>query len=78
MVPECKDDPSVQDSAVLWRRILPGWWKETSDGKSYRLTSAAFKDRTEGGMSVHLASMTTVEKVLSNRPDDSLVAIKCC
>ena len=75
MVPACKDDPAIEDSAVLWRRVLPRWWKETGAG-GYRLTSAAFKDRTEGGLSVHLASMTTIDKVMANRPDDSLVAIR--
>jgi hypothetical protein len=70
------DDPTINDDDLLWRRIVnkPEWVSRNSDG-SWRVSSAAFIDRYTGEVSVHLARLTTQEKVLASRPDDGIVEI---
>jgi hypothetical protein len=70
------DDPTINDDDLLWRRIVnkPEWISQNSDG-SWRVSSAAFIDRYTGEISVHLARLTTQEKVLASRPDDGMVEI---
>jgi hypothetical protein len=38
--------------------------------------SFAFMDRLSGELSVHIAALTTLDRALAGRPDDSLAAIK--
>ncbi len=75
-MPERFDDPSIADDEQLWRRIanVPSMIKWNHDG-TFRLTSAAFKDGIDGEVSVHLAKLTTQEKVLFGKPDVGLVKI---
>jgi hypothetical protein len=70
------DDPTINDDDLLWRRIVnkPEWVSHNSDG-SWRVSSAAFIDRHTGEVSVHLARLTTQEKVLASRPDEGMVEI---
>jgi hypothetical protein len=73
-MPQREDDPSITDDEVLWRRIIPSWIHREPGGK-VRPGSVAFLDRLSGELSVHIASLTTPEQALKDRPDDSLVAI---
>jgi len=51
-----QDDPSIQDDAVLWRRICPAWIVP-DDNVGWRVSSAAFDDSRDGSpMSVLLAA----------------------
>ncbi len=72
-MPHPEDDPTIPDETVLWRRVLPRWIVPDGQGGT-RLSSAAFKDRTAGGMSVHIAADTDPEAVLAGHPEDSLVS----
>ncbi|HDL01300.1 MAG TPA: hypothetical protein ENH23_03605, partial [candidate division Zixibacteria bacterium] len=81
------DDSSIQDSENLWRRIPPD--QITPDGNGgYRPSSKAFQNASqkfhdelmaplgytfEPGMSVDIASKTTVVAVLRNYQDSFLV-----
>ena len=51
----------VDGAEILWRRIGPDWIVERdgADGVS----SAAFLDNVDGNVSVHLASLTTIEAI---------------
>lgn len=73
-MPERVDDPTIEDEARLWRRILPPWVHREPDGR-VRPASFAFLDRLSGELSVHLASLTTPERALQGHPEDSLVEI---
>ena len=72
-MPHPEDDPTVLDETVLWRRVMPRWIVEDGRGGT-RLSSAAFKDRTPGGMSVFIADESDQEAVLVGYPEDSLVS----
>jgi hypothetical protein len=74
-MPERVDDPTIEDKARLWRRILPQWVHRKPDG-SVRPASFAFLDRLSGELSVHIASLTTQERALQGHPDDSLAEIE--
>jgi hypothetical protein len=65
------DDGSIPDGERLWRRLLPDWIVWTEPGGP-RCSSAAFKDRHTGEVSVFRASLTTEDAVLRDHPDDSL------
>lgn len=67
------DDPSIRDEEVLWRRVLPEW--TTMKGGTFRPTSQTFKDRRSYELSVHIASLTTIDKVLAAYPGQGIVAI---
>lgn len=65
------DDQSISDSEILWRRILPRYIKsDPSTGKPVP-SSAAIRTKE---MSVHISSLTTVEKALADYPDCSLIS----
>lgn len=71
------DDPGLDGETVLWRRVLPAWLIADADQEGgYRPGSWAFTDRHTREVSVFVAGLTDVEKVLDGYPDDSLVAIK--
>jgi hypothetical protein len=69
-MPECRDDPTIENSAVLLRRVIPKFIVHTPDG-GQRISSAAFKDG-RGELSVAIAALTTYEKLLEGRPDDRI------
>jgi hypothetical protein len=74
-MPQRVDDPTIADSEILWRRILPNWLHHDADG-TIRPSKVAFTDRHTGEVSVHLASiMLDHNLALEGRPDDSLAAI---
>jgi len=67
------DDSSIPDDALLWRRVHPKWLKKRDDN-SLRVSSATFKDgRRE--VSVHIASLTTLETILAKYPGMSVAKI---
>jgi hypothetical protein len=72
-MPHPDDDPTIPDETILWRRVMPRWIVPDGGGGT-RLSSAAFKDRTPGGMSAHIAAEADQEAVLEGFPDDSLVS----
>ena len=69
------DDGSIGDDEILWRRLIPAWIVRNPDGTFLRASSAAFDDGIDGEVSVHLASLTTTDRVLEGRRDDSVVAL---
>jgi hypothetical protein len=75
-MPELKDDASILDNEVLWRRIWPDWivWPQTTAVKP-RPASVAFQDRIEGRVSASIARETTKCKLLRCYPSHSLVSI---
>jgi hypothetical protein len=73
-MPPRVDDPTIPDEEVLWRRIIPAWIHREPTGK-VRPGSFAFMDRPSGELSVHIAALTTPDRALAGRPDDSLAAI---
>jgi hypothetical protein len=73
-MPERVDDLSIPDDEPLWRRILPDWLCPIEDG-GFRPSSAAFLDNRSGEVSVHVASLTTAELVLRDRPGEGIAEI---
>jgi hypothetical protein len=72
------DDSTIEDDAVLWRRIFPGWWKYDFNQRDWRPTSQAFGDDPNGGpMSAYLAEAHPggAGDVLKNHEDFGLVAL---
>jgi hypothetical protein len=67
---ECVDDPTIPDTESLWRRV-PRQLLVVVDGVE-RPMSGLFCDPE---MSVHLASLTSVEKIASLYPDHGIVEI---
>jgi len=75
-MPQRKDDPSIGDNEVLWRRIHPHQIVQEPDG-SVRPGSFAFQDNTSTSeLSVHIAAMTDQHRVLQGYSRQSLVAIR--
>ncbi len=73
-MPDREDDPTIPDDERLWRRIAPNQLKPI-DGTGFEISSAAFRDKT-GDLSVHLASLTTRERVLASWPAFSLAELR--
>jgi hypothetical protein len=71
------DDRTIPDSEGLWRRIYPSANHIVLDAKTnrWRPSSGAFIDQ-RGALSVHRASLTTVEQTLAGTPGYSLVEVK--
>ena len=69
MPPPCGDDlvGEVDGTAILWRRIVPNWIKSADDGTEF-ISSAAFRDNIDGNISVHIASLTTIQDILGAYP----------
>jgi hypothetical protein len=67
------DDHSI-DGEVLLRRILnPDWIHTEADG-SHRPQSVAMIDRHTDEVSVYIASLAPIAKVLGNRTQDCIIA----
>lgn len=75
-MPQRKDDPTILDDDLLWRRIVnnPHMVKIEPDGK-IRPSSAVFLDGYTGEVSVHLARLTNFEKIRLDKPDVGVVEI---
>jgi len=69
------DDNSINNEEDLWRRILPGWLHREPTGE-VRPSSIAFRDVRSGEVSVHRATLATVDGVLGPYPADSLAAVE--
>jgi hypothetical protein len=65
------DDKDLGDERLLYRRIIPGWII-SEDGKC-RPQSVALIDRHTHEVSVFVADMTTVDAIMQDYPDQSLV-----
>jgi hypothetical protein len=67
------DDPQIADADILWRRLHPGWIRE-SDEEGVFISSAAFwQDGELGEVSVNVARLTSLEAVLAaGNENDSL------
>lgn len=68
-MPEAQNDPSIGNGERVWRRVQPTQidWACTPP----RVSSAAFS--TTDGLSVSLASETTIEALTQNYPEHSVV-----
>lgn len=66
----------IPDDERLWRRLNRPEWIVTNPDGTRRISSVAFKDNTgdEGRVSVHIASLTTIERVFQVWPPISGVA----
>lgn len=71
-----RDDPTIADDAILWRRIRPDWIVFDQNTGRYRPTSQAFHDSRGGHpMSVHLAEIAQrPEVVLAGQEGYGLVS----
>src|SRR5689334_4681634 len=67
-------DEPVDGAEILWRRLTPDWIKRAEDG-SIILASAAFLDNIDGNVSVHIASLTTLEEVKKAFPYCEIAAL---
>src|SRR3712207_348243 len=67
------DDPSITDDEILWRRVRSDW--TTTKGGVFRPSSQTFKDRLSFELSVHIASLTSVETIRANFPGEGIVAV---
>ena len=56
--PDLDDDPSIENTEDLWRRIFPLWWVHDANLGRTRLSTAAFEDskKPRSPMSVTIAS----------------------
>ena len=70
-MPEPQDDRSIGDGEKLLRRIRPKDIHFDPITNQYRPESGCF--RSDDFISLHIASLTTTDKVLSNYPEFSLV-----
>lgn len=73
------DDPSIENSAPLWRRIGPQWVVKDENRGEFRPSSAAFHDHKDSPMSVLVeaivrATQRTHEDVLEGFDGYSLCA----
>ena len=65
---ELRDDPTIPDGELLYRRIHPN---QITDG---RVSSAAFKSRTDPHPSVDLSSLCSPRETLARHPGHAGVA----
>jgi hypothetical protein len=65
------DDPSIGDNEQLWRRVHPAQININSQTGGHHLSSAVFSTRKE--VSVAIASETTLEALLANYPEHSVI-----
>ena len=71
---EYADDPSIHDTAILWRRIPPRWFVLDERKGGIRASSAAFDDSQDGTpMSVLLCD---VMEANGRAPRDALVGLE--
>src|SRR5579859_2796662 len=70
-----RDDTSISDDEVLWRRILSDHRWTTTKGGAFRPSSVAFIDHRSGELSVYLGRETTKEKVLSGHVRDGIASV---
>lgn len=67
------DDPDIEDETVLWRRISP---KHLRPGPlTYDLTQRSDSSFRTGEISVHIASLTSLEAVKEKYPTHRVAAI---
>lgn len=70
VTPEGRDDETIPDDELLWRRVLPSQIVADEETGRLRPSSAAF--RPSDSMSVSIASMTSVQVELEKTPEQSL------
>lgn len=73
-MPEPQDDVSIRDEERLLRRIRPGDIYFDTVSNQFRPQSNCFRSTTDI-ISVHIASLTSPEAVLSEYPAFSLIEI---
>lgn len=59
------DDPTIADSAPLWRRIPPTHIRVDRETGEARASDSAYRTQQ---MSVHIASLTSIQTVLAKYP----------
>lgn len=75
MSPHPLDDPSIPDSAELWRRIPALWWVP-DERSGRRLSTQAFENSRDGsGTSVALAAETSMEELMAGFDGYGLAAL---
>lgn len=70
-MPERQDDQSIGNNEHLWRRVHPIQITFDNDTGEPRVSSGVFS--TGDGLSVSIASETTIEALLRNYPKHSVV-----
>ena len=71
---EPTDDRDIPHTARLWRRIVPDWVEPLEHGGS-RPKSISFKDRRSDAVSIHIAELTTPDRILEAYPGVLLAEI---
>ena len=76
-LPEHENDRAADfdGSEILWRRLHASWVLPSADGEE-KISSAAFLDNTGGDLSVHIASLTSIEEVGRAYPDMRIAAVE--
>lgn len=76
VMPQRIDDPAIiTNDEILWRRIIPNWLCQESDG-TFRPAKVAFIDRLTHEVSVHRAAiMGDHGLALTGHQEDSLAAV---
>ena len=67
------DDSTISNDALLWRRIAPRDIRIDPQTGHETVSSAAFRTQQ---MSVHIASLTNIQNVLANYPNDRLAQFR--
>lgn len=70
-MPERQDDRSIGNNERLWRRVHPTQIDFDNETGEPRVSSGVFS--TSDGLSVSIASETTIETLLRNYPEHSVV-----
>ena len=71
---ERPDDDSIPDTERLWRRVHPSQLVRRA-GERARPQSSIFVDGNTGELSVHLASLTSLEGICADFPSHSIAEV---
>jgi hypothetical protein len=71
------NDPAISDEVILWRRVHPEQLVFNSNLNEMRPTSQSFQNTSgSDGMSVNIASETTIEETLHGYEDHFIVSLE--
>ena len=71
-----QDNREVDSGEILWRRLVDEWIITNREDGTVKIISAAFIDRIDGNISVHIASLTSIEEVRRAYPHSRIAALE--
>ena len=75
--PQPENDSSIADEVVLWRRVHPAQIVQDDNLDEMRPSSQAFQNTSgTNGMSVNIASETTIDDTLQGYEDHYIVSLE--